>query len=143
MNKGVEYKPIFRGKTDDGIWIQSDCIMQFNPHPISNKDEIHLWTKENGWTKIDIETFGIYIGVEDKNETKIFTDDIVKGKDYGESVVEYRIFLTPYGACFVGKNGRFHELIFDRDEGINISEYEVVGNIHDSADIWEPIPNEY
>ena len=143
MNKGVEFKPIFRGKTDGGIWMQSDCIMQFNPHPISNKDEIHLWTKENGWTKIDIETFGIYIGVEDKNETKIFTDDIVRGKEYDDSDVEYRIFLERRGACFVGKEGRFYDLIFDRDEGIDISEYEVVGNIHDCEDVWAPIPDQY
>ena len=138
MINGVEFRPLFRGKMDNGEWLESDCIMQFEEHPVSRKAEIHLWHKEQGWTKIDIDTLGVSIGVVDKNNKRIFSDDLLKGCfDDGEETV-VRILLDAYGLSYWENHGRFITSVSDCDEGISLADFEIVGNIHDNKDLWQP-----
>lgn len=138
MINGVEVRPLFRGKMDNGEWLESDSIMQFNPHPLSKQNEIHLWHKEHGWTKIDIDTFGVSIGVVDKKGKKVFSDDILKGcDDSGEETI-VRILLDKYGLSYWINNCRFIMSIVDCDEGLNLDDFEIIGNIHDNKDLWTP-----
>ena len=141
MIKGVEYRPLYRGKTENGEWIESACIMQFNPHPMSGKDEIHLWWAGHGWTKIAMDTFGVYIGVNDKKGNKIFSDDIVRGMITcsDEEEDNARILYEVGGVCYWVNDTSFRENIYDRDYGIDLSEFEVIGNIHDNKNLWRAL----
>lgn len=138
MINGVEYKPLYRGKIENGGWVESDCIMQFKPHPMSGKDEIHLWWAGHGWTRIETDTFGVYIGINDKKGNKIFTDDVLRGEieiDEGERNV--RILLEGGGVFYWENGAGCFQPIFDRDYPIDPSEFEIVGNVHDNKDLWE------
>jgi len=139
MINGVEYKPLYRGKIENGGWIESDCIMQFKPHPMSGKDEIHLWWAGHGWTKIEVDTFGVYIGENDKKGNKIFSDDIVRGmiSCSDEEEANARILCAIGGTCYWENGTRYYKNIYDRDYGISLSEFEVIGNVHDNKDLWE------
>ena len=136
MINGVEVRPLFRGKMDNGEWLESDCIMQFEEHPVSKKSEIHLWHKEHGWTKIDIDTFGVSIGVVDKNNKRIFSDDLLKGcfDDDEETIV--RILLDKYGLAYWVNRSRYIMSAVDCDEGLNFDKFEIVGNTHDNKELW-------
>lgn len=138
MKNGVEVRPLFRGKMDNGEWLESDCIMQFEEHPVSKKTEIHLWHKEHGWTRINVDTFGVSIGTEDKNGKRIFSDDILKGFDCDDEVRIVRILLDAYGLFYWENQSRFIKSIIDCDEGLNLEDFELVGNIHDNKDLWQP-----
>ena len=138
MINGVEVRPLFRGKMDNGEWLESDCIMQFEEHPVSKKTEIHLWHKEQGWTRIDVDTFGVSIGVLDKNNKRIFSDDILKEFAYNNEVRIVRILLDAYGLSYWENHGRFITSVSDCDEGISLADFEIVGNIHDNKDLWQP-----
>ena len=132
MIKGVEYRPLYRGKAEDnGEWIESDCIMQFNPHPMSGKNEIYLFWEGHGWTKIEMDTFGVYIGVNDKKGNKIFSDDIVRGMidSSDEEETNARILCAVGGTCYWANGMKYYENIYDRDYGISLSEFEVIGKV--------------
>ena len=138
MINGVEVRPLFRGKMENGEWLVSDCIMQFEAHPVSKQAEIHLWHKKYGWMKIDRDTFGVSIGSEDKNGKKIFSDDLLKGKNSNsdeETLV--RILLDKYGLSYWINQSRFINSVADCDEGLAFDEFEVIGNIHDNKDLWQ------
>lgn len=138
MINGVEVRPLFRGKMENGEWVESDSIMQFDEHPISKQKEIHLWHKEHGWTRINVDTFGVSIGTEDKNGKRIFSDDIIKGIPYVDEEIIARILLDEYGISYWVNQSRFIMSISDCDEGLNLENFEVVGNIHDDKELWKP-----
>lgn len=129
---------LFRGKrVDNGEWIKSDSIMQIkgqNPR---------LWVEHEGWVEVIPETVRQYIGLKDKNGTKIFKGDICKLKT-GDICT-----ITFYGGCFSFFNVKFGNIPlndtefgvveYDRKVGITnrATDIEVIGNIHDNPELLE------
>lgn len=111
---------IFKGKrVDNGEWIEGFYI----------KDEYHTsilyqHSPLYGFDKINVipETVGQFTGICDKNDIKIFEEDIL----YLSSINEIgKITFSADGIQFITKKG-----IFD-DFWYFISDSKVIGNIHD------------
>ena len=81
----------------------------------------------------------MYIGVNDKKGNKIFSDDIVRGMidNSDEEETNARILCAVGGTCYWANGAKYYENIDDRDYGISLSEFEVIGNVHDNKDLWE------
>ena len=130
---------IFRGKTTpktnseefNGIWIEGDLVHSkglYYIHPISNYVKVQ---SEIGrlivMHEIIPETLGRYTSKHDKNGKKIFEGDIIED-DYGhrEVVVYYEKH-----ACF----GSFWGKHFFPLYTLELSIFEIIGNIHDDSTV--------
>lgn len=126
---------LFRGKLDERIdeWIEGnlwyDC--DYTAHIIGSrywgemsKDEL-LSLELISWTVIP-ETVGQYIGLLDKNGTKIFEGDIVRDAETSDVG---KIFFDTYAAMFVIG---FETTIADFDASYS---FEVIGNIYDNPEL--------
>ena len=116
---------LFRGKTTDrGEWVKG-CYTETLRY-----NNLHwIWNGKNHFT-VNPETIGQYTGLTDKNGTKIFEGDIVKGneeiftKDLIFNVVfdEYcrYMIVSSYGHYLLARNNK---------------DVEVIGNIHDNPEL--------
>lgn len=141
----------FRGKrTDNGEWVygyyahlhkttycfKEDC----DAHP---ENELHrmIFEREQDWglpnyhlqVDVDPKTVGQYIGLKDKNGTKIFEGDIVDvlyDVNYiGVATERIGVFEVVHNGCFMGQKGgvRYHFIPSD--------ECTVIGNIYDNPEL--------
>lgn len=118
---------LFRGKrVDNGEWVISDCFFQCD-------GEVKLWDNPNrdGWVNVDLETIGQYTGLKDKNGTKIFEGDIVKG-------AWNTVFVVYYDECYLQfrakkADGYEREIDYYGDKNT----LEVIGNIYDNHELLE------
>jgi uncharacterized phage protein (TIGR01671 family) len=119
---------LFRGKrTDNNNWIEGGYCL-WNDYRGSDR---HVIMSKTGFNNdIHPETIGQYIGLLDKNDTKIFEGDIVKQETDKAMVVSW--------------NNRFSSFCLDRDgwafshwfgEYTDPSKCEVIGNIHDNPEL--------
>ena len=120
-------------KDDNGVYLiplgvsaESYHLGKYNFRANSDRFEIMV-------AKIKPETLGQYTGLKDKNGTKIFEGDIIKGtivsawaKDVIVCVVEYQ----KDGFVSISENKWKHKLMFAKD-------IEVIGNIYDNPDLLE------
>jgi uncharacterized phage protein (TIGR01671 family) len=123
---------LFRGKRkDNGEWVEGGIYH-------NSEDEIVFIIKDTGlgyheFIEVIPETVGQFTGLydNDKNGTKIFEGDIVKGKDYLEEGLEV------YG-CIDHRNGSF-VIVGDFITYYRWLDYEVevIGNIHDNPELLE------
>lgn len=124
---------LFRGKTDKGEWVEGYV---FEMHILGDKTT-YISTKpfmlcndgdfDYEPFAVDTETVGQYTGLVDKNGTKIFEGDIVKGMSG-----LYRVYFDTSLACFewVKINGNWEESFSGFAD-----EYEIIGNIHDNPEL--------
>ena len=117
---------LFRGKNDAGEWLYGYLTKPAgNPCFIIDGDDYFGGVIE--------ETIGQYTGLTDKNGTKIFEGDIVKGTIVSQWAKEEIVCCVKYKEnSFVcieqGKWG--HSLKFAKN-------IEVIGNIHDNPELLE------
>lgn len=127
---------LFRGKTSSGDWVYGDYAKSTRSM-VSNKKPHKSWiiggfTSNGGWITplyrhpVDEDTVGQYIGLVDKNGTKIFEGDIIEIS--GE---RYRVyFVNKYSRFAVIKQGVIAGII-------NFNNSEVIGNIHDNPELMK------
>lgn len=150
---------LFRGKRkDNGKWVESDCIMQFDKDIINGRGErtIKLWDKE-GWTYIDKNTFGEFTGEHDKRYKRIFEGDFLKD----DNGFIYQVIFENGGFCLVAvsdfdipydtlpKDGDLDEFQGEMADNVvpisslkwNDTEWNgcfvIIGNIHDNPELLE------
>ena len=126
---------LFRGKRiDDGEWVEGGYAYSNteDKHFIICSLEIQSCTYEkNALYTIDCyevipKTVGQYTGLTDKNGTKIFAGDIVKGTFFGfPFTVEDYVFSIVWQEDVTGYRANYFENV------------EVIGNIHDNPELLE------
>jgi len=125
MNRETEY----RGKrVDDGEWVYGDLINLHNGRKFIIDNRFGACIDDKGnfinteapfVNEIIPETVGQYTRKNDKNGTKIFEGDIVKGKFYHSD-----IGIVEWESLMFKISGMSMCTYFNRD-------MEVIGNIHD------------
>ena len=143
---------LFRGKrVDNGEWVIGDGIH----YPKSQNWKGTCWIdgmheRANDWVQVIPETVGQYTGLTDKNGTKIFEGDILKGFRYPffrEEDAAYNYFAevvwfdnSPAFGLLTFKNpestvrGISHGNA-DYMEDFDSEMWEVIGNIHDYPEL--------
>lgn len=133
---------LFRGKVKEcNEWVYGSliyipneycCIMDNNCDdedlPYTNND---YGTFDGSMTPIDKDTIGQFTGRSDKNGTKIFEGDIVKGTITSAWAKQEIVCVVKYlGDAFVSieDNKWEHSLMFAKN-------IEVIGNIHDNPEL--------
>lgn len=116
---------LFRGKrTDNGEWVygnyaHTDCYIKHNDYIGQNNPLEYM---------VNPETVGQYTGLTDKNGNRVFEGDIVKlrrRRDYG--IVKYAIPECHFEYLMQGDGD---QLLID-----DVDYVEIIGNIHDNADL--------
>lgn len=130
-------KILFRGQTRrkgekvkmDGEPLESDWVYG-GIFPADNGERAIICQQEPEIEKFSVyaDTVGQYIGLTDKNDTKIFEGDLVKYEDGRTFAIKYSESLARFIPCL--PNGAFNPAVF--------SNCEIVGNIYDNPD-WDKV----
>lgn len=138
---------LFRGKrTDNGEWETGSLVVIRGG---CSDEQIYIADKMTGYnTPVLKETVGQYTGSIDKNRTKIFEGDILKGFDYpflDEKDFNYFAKVVWFDNCpafgiYTFKNPQakirgISEGNTELMEEWNPSQWEVIGNIHDNPEL--------
>lgn len=131
---------LFRGKRiDNGEWVYGSFVMDVTELTAMGKEEkppassgfIRCFNAETGkaeMQEVHRETVGQYIGLTDKNGSKIFEGDVII---YDRKLYEMR-YIEKY-ARFAGKNGRCVFAV------VPFGAIEIIGNIHDDPKLMEEV----
>lgn len=138
---------LFRGKFDNGncmmCWIEGDLI-HYSDDKIYIVDQNHNFNNihQDGVEIENTKTIGQYIGLKDKNGTKIFEGDILRIsiKD-SDDKIEYKFGAVEFSDKTLGyiirsKGGlmcSFNTIL--NSAGFYEFELEVIGNIYDNKDL--------
>lgn len=126
---------LFRGKTTlDNEWVVGAGVYKSEGYTwIITDDATKTENRGTGSDAINPETIGQYTGLTDKNGTKIFEGDIVKG---------LFCYCLPVNSIVTFRDGAFGLLWYRGDietfwafTSICNVEYEVIGNIHDNPEL--------
>jgi uncharacterized phage protein (TIGR01671 family) len=137
MREGKTMREIlFRGRRiDNGEWAQGyyakakDYMSEKEIHVIFLLDlELFPHSEFSSYEEVDHETVGQYTGLTDKNGTKIFEGDVVKGfNNFHDREEQYVIRHTGVGLLFCEYGNEWHPDY--------IEQAEVIGNIHDNPEL--------
>ena len=120
---------IFRGKrADNGEWVYGSLITERNMFD-GNLMTMHIQDIEEPYDDnlIDDETVGQFTGLTDKNGTKIFEGDILKGL-YANGNAEVEMI----NGSWVGYAGKGWT-----DIGYVVDRVELIGNVHDNPELLQ------
>lgn len=134
MNRGNLFKA---KRIDNGEWIEGYYVFCRKHHyilPILT-ETIGYDERENEWIEIAPDTLCQYTGLTDKNDKKIWENDILTRDGYWDIRIEF-------------ENGAFMVRNADKVQYINrvtctpisildINAYEVIGNIFDNPELLE------
>jgi uncharacterized phage protein (TIGR01671 family) len=138
----------FRGKATNGKWYYG-CYTKYSRHESGitvNNGEVYTKT-------VDTLTVGQYIGLTDKNDKRIYEDDIVvRERSNGLSPIIGRISYVDtvpgFYVCYAeNKKGELHlasifgnleytNKFYDNGKALNL---EVIGNVHDDPSFKEKL----
>lgn len=133
---------LFRGKRkENGKWIYGSLVpKETNSYADGfliidgalNYDELDNYYPSFSTYDVVSETVGQYTGLTDKNGKKIFEGDILKNIESNE------IVAICYGGCSFcySYNGTIYG-IDDSETGLEMNEWEIIGNIHDNPELLE------
>lgn len=131
---------LFRGKMDDGEWVEGFLVKMFGVYHIIDKDD------ENTAYEVIPETVGQHTGLKDKNGKRIFEGDILhiaKNADglggYYQPPLDYHVnVVVKWDLC-----AWMWETLCDDKRYISFPdawchyECEVIGNITDNPELLE------
>lgn len=123
-------RPIkFRGKRiDNGEWIFGDLIQD-------TKGSFAIWpvasVNSDGVEEVAPSSIGQYTGYKDCKGNEIYEGDIVAHERKGSSLRYYREVVFHHGGFCL----RFNFATYPMGDVRNISEWEIIGNIHDNPEL--------
>lgn len=136
----MDREVLFKGKRiDNGEWVYGFYVKKQDPfltgveyHFIVTQDRDNCGCLLScvSWYKVIPETVGQFIGRYDKNDKKIFNNDIVKTK-YGRKCVVVWFSSDKYNAWDLKPIGNYECKAPDKYDLWNPENLEVVGNIFD------------
>ena len=120
---------LFRGKSDIGdFWVPGYYTKKDNDGDIE-----HRITLINGASfRIIPETLGMWIGEKDKEGTRIFTGDVIKGAWNTRLVIYYDSCCLQFRAREIGST-----ITHSIDYYCGHNGYEIIGNIYDNPELLE------
>ena len=133
MNREI----LFRGKRlDNGEWIIGHLLTYEDGRAriIPSHTDIFCYEKDDSIIQtvaypVDPATVGQYVGMPDKNRTKIFDGDLLK-YTRGEDDAPYRVFWDNFG-WYIQCESRMP----DRLSGSQPENWEIIGNIYDNPEL--------
>lgn len=121
---------LFRGKTNDGQWLEGDLIQY------AGTSQIWVQTDEGKWNfVVDPATVGQFTGLCDKNGKKIFEGDILLTNGMDGKLLWVSYFddeTAQFDFCPLG-----HEYCSTHNELYYSSKRQIIGNIHDNPELLE------
>lgn len=147
---------LFRGKTNyegkDTEWVYGGLLPESAstfPIIVRDYDNDEEWIGVIDWATVDPETVGQYTGLNDKNGTKIFEGDIVRGRHWtsrnNKNVEEYhlwRVDLSEKSGLITFVDSPTTECKLSIHDFADFEEVDVVGNIYDNPKLLEVNDNE-
>ncbi len=116
---------LFRGKRkSDGAWKVGSL------KNLGTTDYCEI-INDKGFCEVDPATIGQCTGLKDKNGKLIFEGDVLRKKIYNTA------FGNPCREVFYMENNAQWDMPRGRNDLLDISEYEIIGNIHDNPELLE------
>ncbi len=135
----MEREILFRGKRlDNGEWVYGAIICQDDRcfiNPQTDGTVYCSYSSMSGrwifgdYLEVDPATVGQYVGMPDKNRTKIFDGDLLKYTRY-EDDAPYRVFWDNFEWYIQCENRMPDRLSVSQPEN-----WEVIGNIYDNPEL--------